>query len=219
MESLLLEKEGPRRKKGTARPAATERQAGKALTAAMSQLPLLFSSSMRNRERNPATPRLAFSGRGTSWCSPRGALPPARRVEPRTARLPVHPARRVRSRRGTAAVRANTSWRFFTADSALKAGTTAAAQGKRRSRHFRPGDPCGANDTRVRSRGVGRAPGDCRPGLNERRSQNHSGVRLGIWPSHSPPLAPKAILKSGSDLGFRPRNFLQISARLGCDSS
>src|SRR5215475_2473092 len=64
MERLLPAKAGPQRNKGTASPAPTERLAGKALTAALSQPPLLLSS-MRNRQRNHATNCLAFSGRGT----------------------------------------------------------------------------------------------------------------------------------------------------------
>src|SRR5262245_53147335 len=56
---------GPQCNKGTASPPPTERQAGKPLPAALSQSPLLFSSSMRNRERNHSTKCLAFSGRGT----------------------------------------------------------------------------------------------------------------------------------------------------------
>src|SRR5262245_13465970 len=65
MDSLLRDKAGPGCNEGTASPQPTERQAGKALTHAISQPPLLFLSSMRNPERNHATTCWAFSGRGT----------------------------------------------------------------------------------------------------------------------------------------------------------
>src|SRR5262245_6490296 len=63
MECLLPEKAGPQGKKGTARPAPTEGQAGKALITAIAPPPLL--SSMRNQEGNYARNCLAVSGRGT----------------------------------------------------------------------------------------------------------------------------------------------------------
>src|SRR5262249_48694637 len=66
MESLLPREAGPQRAKGTAGPAPTERQAGKALTVAISQPPPLLLTSMRNRERNHATHFLLFQERGTS---------------------------------------------------------------------------------------------------------------------------------------------------------
>src|SRR5262249_9705679 len=75
MERLLPEKVGRRRKKGTARPAPSERQAGKALTNAISQ-PLLLLTSMRNGERNHATTCLAFF-QARPWCGDVLATPKA----------------------------------------------------------------------------------------------------------------------------------------------
>jgi hypothetical protein len=70
MSSLLewLDRSCPRYLTGKPDGSDTEHQAGLALPAAISEPPLLLLSSMRNGERNHATPFLAFSGRGARRC-------------------------------------------------------------------------------------------------------------------------------------------------------
>src|SRR5262245_6739859 len=74
MESLLPANAGPQCNKGTASPPPTERQAGKALTHAISQPSLLLLTSMRNRQRNHATTCLAFFRKGNEAFRPRRAV-------------------------------------------------------------------------------------------------------------------------------------------------